>query len=37
MAHEVDLESFKELEWEVILGVLYRDRAVQSIEEERVR
>lgn len=37
MAHEVDLESFKELEREVILGVLYRDRAVQSIEEERVR
>ncbi|CAO2628665.1 Synaptotagmin-like protein 3 [Lemmus lemmus] len=37
MAHEVDLESFKELEREVILGVLYRDRAVQSMEEERVR
>lgn len=37
MAHEVDLESFKELEREIILGVLYRDRAVQSIEEERVR
>ncbi|XP_057617973.1 synaptotagmin-like protein 3 isoform X1 [Chionomys nivalis] len=37
MAHEVDLESFKELEREVILGVLYRDRAVQSREEERVR
>ncbi|KAH0519978.1 Synaptotagmin-like protein 3 [Microtus ochrogaster] len=37
MAHEVDLESFKELEREVILGVLYRDRAVQSIEEERIR
>ncbi|XP_049991999.1 synaptotagmin-like protein 3 isoform X1 [Alexandromys fortis] len=37
MAHEVDLESFKELEREVILGVLYRDRAVQSVEEERVR
>lgn len=37
MAHEVDLESFRELEREVILGVLYRDRAVQSIEEERVR
>ncbi|XP_052606835.1 synaptotagmin-like protein 3 isoform X2 [Peromyscus californicus insignis] len=37
MAHEVDLESFKELEREVILGVLYRDQAVQSMEEERVR
>ncbi|KAL1770293.1 synaptotagmin 3 isoform X1 [Sigmodon hispidus] len=37
MAHEVDLESFKELEREVILRVLYRDQAVQSMEEERVR
>ncbi|XP_021077510.1 synaptotagmin-like protein 3 isoform X2 [Mus pahari] len=37
MAHEVDLESFKELERDVILRVLYRDQTVQSIEEERVR
>lgn len=37
MAHEVDLESFKELEREVILQVLYRDQAVQNVEEERVR
>ncbi|KAM4866404.1 synaptotagmin-like protein 3 [Thomomys bottae] len=37
MAHQVDLESLKELEREVILQVLYRDRAVQSIEEERTR
>ncbi|XP_029422504.1 synaptotagmin-like protein 3 isoform X2 [Nannospalax galili] len=37
MADEVDLESLKELEREVILQVLYRDRAVQSIEEERIR
>lgn len=37
MAHEVDLESFKEMEQEVILGVLYRDQAVQSMEKERVR
>ncbi|XP_055471920.1 synaptotagmin-like protein 3 isoform X1 [Psammomys obesus] len=37
MAHEVDLESFKELEREVILRVLYRDQAVQNVEEERVR
>ncbi|XP_051062017.1 synaptotagmin-like protein 3 [Phodopus roborovskii] len=37
MAHEVDLESFKELEREAILGVLYRDQAVQSMEQERVR
>lgn len=37
MAHEVNLDSFKELELEVILQVLYRDQAVQSIEEERIR
>lgn len=37
MAHEVDLESFKESEREAILGVLYRDQAVQSTEKERVR
>ncbi|GAB1301497.1 Synaptotagmin-like protein 3 [Apodemus speciosus] len=37
MAHEVDLESFKESERDVILRVLYRDQTVQSIEEERVR
>lgn len=37
MAHEVDLESFKELERDIILRVLYRDQTVQSIEEERVR
>ncbi|KAM6180883.1 synaptotagmin-like protein 3 isoform 3-T3 [Erethizon dorsatum] len=37
MAHEVTLDSLKELEQEVILQVLYRDRAVRSIEEERIR
>lgn len=37
MAHEVDLESFRELERDIILRVLYRDQTVQSIEEERVR
>lgn len=37
MAQEVDLESFKELEREAILRVLYRDQALQTIEEERVR
>ncbi|XP_036016756.1 synaptotagmin-like protein 3 isoform X1 [Mus musculus] len=37
MAHEVDLESFKELERDIILRVLYRDQTVQSTEEERVR
>ncbi|XP_042557996.1 synaptotagmin-like protein 3 isoform X1 [Dipodomys spectabilis] len=37
MAHWVDLESLKELEREVILQVLYRDQAVQSMEEERTR
>jgi synaptotagmin-like protein len=37
MAHGMELESLKELEREIILQVLYRDRAVQSIEEERIR
>ncbi|XP_036912545.1 synaptotagmin-like protein 3 isoform X1 [Sturnira hondurensis] len=37
MAQEVSLSSFQESEWEVILPVLYRDRAVQSMEEERTR
>lgn len=37
MAHEVNLDSLKELEREVILQVLYRDRTVRSIEEERIR
>ncbi|XP_069866522.1 synaptotagmin-like protein 3 isoform X2 [Dipodomys merriami] len=37
MAHQVDLESLKELEREVILQVLYRDQAVRSREEERTR
>ncbi|XP_030106058.1 synaptotagmin-like protein 3 isoform X2 [Mus musculus] len=37
MAHEVDLESLKELERDIILRVLYRDQTVQSTEEERVR
>ncbi|KAM4816595.1 synaptotagmin-like protein 3 isoform X3 [Urocitellus parryii] len=37
MAHEVNLDSLKELELEVILQVLHRDQAVQSLEEERIR
>ncbi|XP_047415339.1 synaptotagmin-like protein 3 isoform X2 [Sciurus carolinensis] len=37
MAHEVNLDSLKELELEAILQVLYRDQAVQSIEQERIR
>ncbi|XP_069344167.1 synaptotagmin-like protein 3 isoform X2 [Eulemur rufifrons] len=37
MAQEVNLNSLKELEREAILQVLYRDRAVQNIEEERIR
>ncbi|XP_003792452.1 synaptotagmin-like protein 3 isoform X2 [Otolemur garnettii] len=37
MAQEVNLDSLKELEREAILQVLYRDQAVQSIEEERIR
>nr|XP_045015332.1 synaptotagmin-like protein 3 isoform X2 [Jaculus jaculus] len=37
MACAVGLESLRELEQEIILQVLYRDRAIQSIEEERVR
>ncbi|XP_054424961.1 synaptotagmin-like protein 3 isoform X1 [Pteronotus mesoamericanus] len=37
MAREVNVSSFQESEWEVILPVLYRDRAVQKVEEERIR
>ncbi|XP_032692363.1 synaptotagmin-like protein 3 isoform X3 [Lontra canadensis] len=37
MAGEVSLNFLQELEREVILQVLYRDQAVQSIEEERIR
>ncbi|XP_045044879.2 synaptotagmin-like protein 3 isoform X2 [Desmodus rotundus] len=37
MAQEANLSSFQESEWEVILPVLYRDRAVQNMEEERIR
>ncbi|XP_008565058.1 PREDICTED: synaptotagmin-like protein 3 isoform X3 [Galeopterus variegatus] len=37
MAQEVDLSSLQELEREVVLQVLYRDREVQNIEEERIR
>ncbi|KAJ8797182.1 hypothetical protein J1605_017410 [Eschrichtius robustus] len=37
MAQEVSLKSLRESEREVILRVLYRDREVQSIEEERIR
>lgn len=37
MAQEVSLDSLQELEQEAVLRVLHRDRAVQSIEEERVR
>ncbi|XP_037676583.1 synaptotagmin-like protein 3 isoform X1 [Choloepus didactylus] len=37
MTQEVNLNSLKELEREVILQVLYRDQAVQNIEEERIR
>ncbi|KAM5228765.1 synaptotagmin-like protein 3 [Ctenodactylus gundi] len=37
MALQVSLDSFKESEREVILQVLYRDRAVRSVEEARVR
>ncbi|XP_045356131.1 synaptotagmin-like protein 3 isoform X1 [Leopardus geoffroyi] len=37
MAGEVSLNSLQELEREVILQVLYRDQAVQNIEEERIR
>ncbi|KFO32832.1 Synaptotagmin-like protein 3 [Fukomys damarensis] len=37
MAYEVHLDSLKESEQEIILQVLYRDRAVRSIEEERIR
>ncbi|EPY85249.1 synaptotagmin-like protein 3, partial [Camelus ferus] len=37
MAHEVTLNSLQESEREVILQVLYRDRVVQNIEEERIR
>ncbi|XP_004416872.1 PREDICTED: synaptotagmin-like protein 3 isoform X2 [Odobenus rosmarus divergens] len=37
MARDVNLNSLQELEREVILQVLYRDQAVQNIEEERIR
>uniref|UniRef100_A0A8C0D7I4 Synaptotagmin-like protein 3 n=1 Tax=Balaenoptera musculus TaxID=9771 RepID=A0A8C0D7I4_BALMU len=37
MAQEVSLKSLRESEREVILRVLYRDREVQNIEEERIR
>ncbi|XP_023568013.1 synaptotagmin-like protein 3 isoform X5 [Octodon degus] len=37
MAHEVHLDSLKVVEQDVILQVLYRDQAVQRIEEERIR
>ncbi|KAM5325553.1 synaptotagmin-like protein 3 isoform 1-T5 [Glossophaga mutica] len=37
MAQEVHPSSFQESEWEVILPVLYRDQAVQNMEEERIR
>ncbi|XP_061062799.1 synaptotagmin-like protein 3 isoform X2 [Eubalaena glacialis] len=37
MAQEVSLNSLRESEREVILRVLYRDREVQNIEEERIR
>ncbi|XP_039729844.1 synaptotagmin-like protein 3 isoform X3 [Pteropus medius] len=37
MAREVDLNSLQDLEREVILQVLYRDQAVQNVEEERIR
>ncbi|XP_066228628.1 synaptotagmin-like protein 3 [Saccopteryx leptura] len=37
MAQEVNLNSLQDLEREAILQVLYRDRAVQHVEEERIR
>ncbi|KAM9665911.1 synaptotagmin-like protein 3 isoform 2-T3 [Trichechus inunguis] len=37
MTQEINLNSLKELEREVILQVLYRDQKVQNIEEERIR
>ncbi|XP_059555927.1 synaptotagmin-like protein 3 isoform X5 [Myotis daubentonii] len=37
MAQEVSLDSLQELEQEAVLRVLHRDRAVQRVEEERVR
>nr|XP_019605027.1 PREDICTED: synaptotagmin-like protein 3 isoform X2 [Rhinolophus sinicus] len=37
MAQGVNLNSLQELEREVILQVLYRDRAIQNIEDERIR
>ncbi|XP_060061227.1 synaptotagmin-like protein 3 isoform X6 [Erinaceus europaeus] len=37
MAQEVHLNSLQELEREAVLQVLYRDQAVQNVEEERVR
>uniref|UniRef100_A0A4X1VWG9 Synaptotagmin-like protein 3 n=1 Tax=Sus scrofa TaxID=9823 RepID=A0A4X1VWG9_PIG len=37
MAHEVNLHSLQESERETILQVLYRDREIQNVEEERIR
>ncbi|XP_019486317.1 PREDICTED: synaptotagmin-like protein 3 isoform X2 [Hipposideros armiger] len=37
MAQEVNLNSLQELEREVVLQVLYRDRAIQNMEDERIR
>ncbi|XP_047625779.1 synaptotagmin-like protein 3 isoform X1 [Phacochoerus africanus] len=37
MAHEVNLHSLQASERETILQVLYRDREIQIVEEERIR
>ncbi|XP_068926438.1 synaptotagmin-like protein 3 isoform X2 [Petaurus breviceps papuanus] len=37
MSQEVNLNSLKEMEREIILQVLYRDQMVQKVEEERIR
>ncbi|XP_007484899.1 synaptotagmin-like protein 3 isoform X2 [Monodelphis domestica] len=37
MTQEVNLNSLKELEREMVLQVLYRDQVVQKVEEERIR
>nr|XP_020842367.1 synaptotagmin-like protein 3 isoform X3 [Phascolarctos cinereus] len=37
MTQEVNLNSLKELEREMVLQVLYRDQMVQKVEEERIR
>ncbi|XP_074044044.1 synaptotagmin-like protein 3 [Macrotis lagotis] len=37
MTQEVNLNSLKELELEMVLQVLYRDQMVQKVEEERIR